>query len=213
MDSLLHIDASIRTVEEGSVSRQLSAVFAQRWRETHPEGGYTYRDFRVDPLPHITFPEREHLFDPEGADHGTTPEQRELNARVLAEVRAATVILFGMPMYNYTVPSTVKAWIDRVIVPGHMIMPGQDSGLLSGKKVYIATARGGSYAPGTPREGYDFQEPYVRKALGSIGLTDVTMVHAEMTFAETVPALAQFKPIAVKTRAEAHETLHKSAGE
>jgi len=212
MTQLLHIDASIRSEAEGSVSRNLSAFFAGQWRQAHPDGGYVYRDLRTEPVPHISYPVREHLFDPAAGDHGTTPADRALAAELISEVRAASTIVFGMPMYNYTVPSTAKAWIDQLVVPAHMIPPGATSGALSGTRVIIVSARGGSYAPGTPREGFDFHTPYLEKVLGAIGLgDDLHFVSAEMTFAETVPALAQFKPIAEKTLDSAYDTLKKLA--
>ncbi|MER6395458.1 MULTISPECIES: NAD(P)H-dependent oxidoreductase [unclassified Kitasatospora] len=205
MPSLLHIDASIR--HDGSVSRELSAYFATQWRENHPDGGYVYRDLGAEPVPHITHAVREALLDPSG-EHGETPEERALSEAVTAEVREATTLIIGAPMYNYTIPSTLKAWVDRLVTPAHMVAPGGDPGLLSGKSVVVVTARGGSYAPGTPREGWDYQEPYLRAVLGAIGLADdLTFVHAELTLAAIVPQMAALKPLAEKSRDTAFETL------
>lgn len=207
MTHLLHIDASIRTTE--SVTRQLTAEFVTQWRQNHPDAGYTYRDLGAEPIPHITHAVRESLFNPT-SDHGASPEDLALTEALAAEVREATTLVLGIPMYNYTVPTSVKAWIDRLVSPAHMVLPGAESGALSGKNVIIVTARGGSYAPGTPREGWDYQEPYLRAVLSAIGLADnLKFIHAELTFAAVVPAMAQLKPLAEKSLADARETLKK----
>lgn len=209
VSSLLHIDSSIRT--DGSVTRQLSSHFATEWRQNHPGDGYTYRDLGAQPIPHITHNVRESLLDP-SAGHALTAEEKALTDAVVAEIREATTVILGVPMYNYAIPSTVKAWIDLLVSPAHMVPPGAESGLLSGKTVIVATARGGSYAPGTPREGWDHQEPYLRAVLSSIGLADnLKFVHAELTLSAVVPAMAQLKPLGEQSLATAHETLKKLA--
>ncbi|MEU9918895.1 NAD(P)H-dependent oxidoreductase [Streptomyces sp. NPDC051001] len=209
MSSLLHIDASIR--HEGSTSRQLTAYFATQWRQNHPDAGYVHRDLGAQPIPHLTHPVREYVLDP-SRDHGQTDEEKALVDTVVSEVHDADTIVLGVPMYNYTIPSNVKAWIDLLVSPAHAILPGADSGPLSGTSVIVVTARGGSYAPGTPREGHDYQEPYLRHILNAIGLADnLTFVHAELTLAAIVPAMAELKPLAEKSLATAHETLKKLA--
>lgn len=209
MSFLLHIDSSIK--REGSVSKELTAHFAEQWRATNPDGRYVHRDFGVDPLPHLTHEVREHLIDPEGRDHGTTEEQRALCADLLAEVRESSIIVIGAPMHNYLIPSSLKVWLDIVVHPSFMIQPGQ-TGVLSGKPVIVAAARGGSYAPGTPRESFNFQEPYLKAVLGSIGLADdLTFLKAEMTLSYIAPPLAKFQHIAERTKAEALETLQELA--
>ncbi|MGV9267900.1 FMN-dependent NADH-azoreductase [Kitasatospora sp. NPDC003701] len=209
MSSLLHIDSSIRAT--GSTTRQLSSYFATQWRQNHPGDGYTYRDLGAQPVPHITHAVRESLLDP-SRDHGLTPEEKALTEAVVAEVREASTIVLGVPMYNYAVPSTIKSWIDLLVSPAHMVPPGAESGPLSGKTVIVVTARGGSYAPGTPREGWDHQEPYLRAVLSSIGLADnLKFVHAELTLAAIVPAMAALKPLGEQSLANANETLKKLA--
>jgi FMN-dependent NADH-azoreductase len=209
MPSLLHIDASIRPV--GSVSRKLSSYFATEWRKNHPDAAYTYRDLAAEPMPHLTHAVREYIMDP-SRDHGQTPEEQARAEAVLAEVREATTLVLGIPMYNYTVPSMLKAWLDHLVGPAVMLPLGAETGPLSGKSVVVVTARGGSYAPGTPREGRDYQEPYLRAILSSIGLADdLKFVHAELTLSATVPALEHLKPLAEKSLANAYESLKKLA--
>ncbi|MFI9329460.1 FMN-dependent NADH-azoreductase [Kitasatospora sp. NPDC052868] len=207
--ALLHIDASIRA--SGSVSRELSARFAAQWRRHHPGAGHTYRDLAADPVPHLTHAVREAMLDPDG-DHGEPPQERALTEALTAEVRAATTVVIGAPMYNYAIPSTLKAWLDRLVTPAHMVAPGAGPGPLGGASVVVVTARGGSYAPGTPREGWDHQEPYLRAVLGSIGLAgDLAFVHAELTTARTVPAMAALRPLAEKSLAVAYEAVDRLA--
>lgn len=139
MSSLLHIDASIRT--EGSTSRQLTSYFATQWRQNHPDADYVYRDLGAQPIPHITHAVREYVLDP-SRDHGQTADEQALVDAVTAEVRDADTIVLGVPMYNYTIPSSIKAWIDLLVSPAHMVPPGAESGALSGKSVIVVTARG-----------------------------------------------------------------------
>jgi FMN-dependent NADH-azoreductase len=102
-------------------------------------------------------------------------------------------VVIGVPMYNFNIPSTLKAWIDHVVIFGRTV----GMGIFDGTRVVIVTGRGGAYGPGTPREQFDFQEPYLRAILGLVGLTDITFVHAEMRAAAAGdPSLAQFTQFA-----------------
>ena len=209
MTNLLHIDSSIRGA--ASVSKEVTASYAKAWRTAHPDGGYRYRDLALEPVPHIdAVAHGAAQVDP--AEH--TDEQRAAfkhTAETIDEVHWADTVLIGAPMYNYSVSSLLKVWMDRLFVPQHMADPATGRSVLSDKKLIIATARGGSYAPGPPREPLDFQEPYLRGILGTIGLIDITFVHTELTLAETVPALAQFKDLAAESRRTAHETVRELA--
>ncbi|MGW9213403.1 FMN-dependent NADH-azoreductase [Embleya sp. NPDC055664] len=211
MPSLLHLDASMRRT--GSVSRLLSAHFAARWRERHPSGAYTYRDLAAQPIPHLTHAVREALVDP-GAEHGAPADEWALTTALNAELRAASTVVMGVPMYNYSIPSTIKTWLDRVVSPATMAVPGGEPGPLAGTSVIVISPRGGSYAPGTPRAGWDHQEPYLRAVLGAIGRTDdlTTFVPAELTLAAVVPQMAALKPLAEQSLERAYRTLETLAG-
>jgi FMN-dependent NADH-azoreductase len=113
---------------------------------------------------------------------------------LIEELLAADVLLIATPMYNFTIPSTLKAWIDQVSFPW---LP------VAGLTVIVATARGGAYGPGTPRERYDYQEPYLRAYFETLGITDVHFLHTELTNALHVPFLAELK--------DAHETSRTAA--
>jgi FMN-dependent NADH-azoreductase len=174
---LLRIDSSARN---SSVTRRLTAKFAHEWKKHHPDGQVIHRDLAATTLPLIT--------DDWSAAHleasAMSPEQRSYFAKsdeLIEELRAADTILIGAPMYNFSIPPALKAWIDQVVRMGKTFTygPAGPRGLLENKKAVIVTARGGAYEKGTFTEAFDFQEPYLRHILGFIGLTDVTFVHAE----------------------------------
>ncbi|MFI9220099.1 FMN-dependent NADH-azoreductase [Streptomyces werraensis] len=204
MSHLLHVDSSFGTE---SVSRRLTAYFAEEWRNQHPGGGYSHRDVAAQPIPHITEPVHKALIYP-GTDNGQSAQERDLTEAITREVVEASTIVLGVPMHNYTVPSTLKAWLDRIVHPAHMAVPRP----LGGKKVVAVLSRGGSYAPGTPREACDYQQTYLKAILGAIGLgEDLTFVTAELTMATVAPQMARFKPLAEASMANAYETLEKLA--
>jgi FMN-dependent NADH-azoreductase len=212
MAQLLHLDASMRW--SGSVSRELSAAYARAWREAHPDGTYTYRDLAVDPVPHLDQASHTAAATPD-EDH--TDEQRagwKISSELIDELVAADTVLLGVPMYNFSIPSTLKAWLDRIVTPRTVVDRETGQGPLAGKRVVVTASRGGSYAPGTPRESFEFQERYLRTVLSQVGLDqNLTFVNAEMTLAGTVPALAQFQDIAAESLRNAHRTARQLAVE
>jgi FMN-dependent NADH-azoreductase len=174
---LLQIDSSARA---GSVTRKLTAKFADAWRKSHPAGELIRRDLSTTTLPLIT--------DDWNATHvepsKLSPSQRSYlstSDALIEEVLAADIIVIGAPMYNFAISSLLKAWIDQVVRIGKTIAYGSHGpqGLLGNRKVVVITARGGAYEKGTPREVFDFQEPYLRHIFGFVGITDVTFIHAE----------------------------------
>ncbi|MEU6712258.1 NAD(P)H-dependent oxidoreductase [Nonomuraea sp. NPDC046802] len=191
---LLHLDASAR---RASFSRRLSEVYAARWRAAHPQARYVYRDLAAQPVPHIDEAWTElcdYLLKHAITDisrYGEavrTPAQRQAWAVVkplLDEVVAAEVILIGTPMYNYSIPSSLKAWLDQITFPKMS---------LEGRSFVVTSARGGAYGPGTPREPYDHQERYLRDFFkGHFQVEDVTFIHAELVNALLDPALAHLR--------------------
>lgn len=191
---LLHLDASAR---RESFSRHLSGLYAERWRATHPGAGYVYRDLAADPVPHIGQAWTEicdHVLAhgitdiARYAEAVRTPAQREAWAVVeplLSEVVAAEVVLIGTPMYNYSIPSSLKAWLDQITFPKMS---------LKGRSFVVTSARGGAYGPGTPREPFDHQERYLRDFFrGHFQVEDVTFVHAELVNARLDPALRHLR--------------------
>lgn len=185
MPNLLHLDSSMRT--EHSRSRELSQHFAKAWSAAHPDGTVTYRDLAIDPIPHLDHESFTANLTPEDARTPHQHEARALAELLVGEVLAADEIVIGMPLYNFGVPSTVKAWFDRIVVRGLTL--GPDGGLLGGKTLTVTAARGGGYGPGTPREGWDHREPWLIHAFEQLGLTDVRFIHAELTLARESPAM------------------------
>jgi len=174
---LLHIDSSARG---GSVTRRLTAKFADEWRTNHPTGEVIRRDLSTTTLPLITDDWSGTYIEPSKL----SPSQRSYlstSDALIEEVLAADIIVIGAPMYNFAIPSSLKAWIDQVVRVGKTVTygPNGPQGLLGTKKVVVITARGGAYQKSTHREKFDFQEPYLRHIFGFVGLADVTFIHAE----------------------------------
>jgi len=174
---LLQIDSSARA---GSVTRRLTSNFAEEWRAKHPTGEVIRRDLSTTMLPLITDDWNATQIEPSKLN----PSQRSYlstSDALIEEVQAADVIVIGVPMYNFAIPSLLKAWIDQIVRVGKTVAYGNHGpqGLLGNRKVVVITARGGAYEKGTPREKFDFQEPYLRHIFGFVGLTDVTFIHAE----------------------------------
>lgn len=163
---LLHLDSS--ALGQLSVSRQLSALIVQEWARRQPDIQITYRDLAANPIPHWL-----PVLD-------ASREPNALGEAVFNEFMAADVIVIGAPMYNFAIPTQLKAWIDRIAIPGKAFHYGANGpeGLAGGKKVIIASSRGGIYSQGSFAAA-DFQEPYLRTVLGFLGITDIEVVRAE----------------------------------
>jgi FMN-dependent NADH-azoreductase len=174
---LLQIDSSART---SSVTRRLTTKFAEEWRKNHSDGEVIQRDLSATTFPLITDDwNATHL-----EDSKLTPAHRSYlstSDKLIEELEAADTVVVGAPMYNFSIPPSLKAWIDQIVRLGKTVAygPNGPQGLLARKKVVVITSRGGAYEKGTAKEAFDFQEPYLRHILGFIGLTDVTFIHAE----------------------------------
>jgi FMN-dependent NADH-azoreductase len=186
MSHLLHVDSSIRPIEQ-SRSRKLSKRYADAWLAANPDGTVTYRDLSANPVPHTdatsffaNFLAPEDRSADQAAARATTEE-------LVGEVLAADAIVLGMGLYNFGIPSTVKAWFDRLVVPG--VTLGEQGGVLGDKKLVLTLAAGGGYGEGTPRYGWDHREPWLRHAFGQLALTDVVVIAAELTLARESPAM------------------------
>src|SRR6266436_1016518 len=175
---LLHIDSSI--LVEASASRQLSAAIVQALTRVMPDTEVVRRDLDADPIPHLD----SRLLAaarPDIAVNGTADVAAEKAAAVLEEFLGADIVVIGAPMYNFTIASQLKAWFDRIIVGGKTFRYTETGakGLAGGKKVIIASSRGGIYMPGRPQAANDFHETYLRAILGFIGIEDIEIVRAE----------------------------------
>ncbi len=196
---LLKIDASPR---QDSVSRQLTSYFAANWKKQVPRGEIVHRDLANSPLGLVTDDWIAGAFSNPAQHTAAHRSALHYSDKLIEELQSADVIVIGDPMHNFTISARLKAWLDQVVRFDKTFSYGESGpkGLLSGKRVYVFTSRGGAYAPGTPTAQFDFQEPYLRHILGFIGLTDVTFIHAEN---QGKPDLAASAMAAAAERAEA----------
>ncbi len=163
---LLHVDSSV--LGENSASRDLSAAIVARLRAEHPGAEVTYRDLAAQTLPHFT---------PVLAEGHPCVAR---NAEILDEFLAADTVVIGAPMYNFTIPTQLKAWFDRILIAGKTFRYTEQGpeGLVGSKRVIVASSRGGIYSAG-PAMAVDFQEPYLKHVLAFIGITDPEFIRAE----------------------------------
>ena len=174
---LLHIDSSV--LGPHSVSRQVSAAIVDRLGQATPSLDIVYRDLTLTPLAHLS---GSHLAAAQGA-----PAPAELgpdlaaSVAVLNEFLAADIVVIGAPMYNFTIPSQLKAWIDRILVAGKTFQYGANGpqGLAGGKRVIVAISRGGFYGAETPYAAGEHLETYLRWVFGFIGITDPEFISAD----------------------------------
>ena len=174
---LLHVDSSI--LGQGSVSRDLSADVVATYRGRQPGLEVARLDLAATPIGHLT---GAHLAAAQGAAVDDSVKADVVLGQVaLEEFLAADVVVVGVPMYNLGVPSQLKAWIDRISIAGKTFRYGEHGpvGLCGGKKLVIASSRGGKYSAGSPAAPFDHQETYLKAAFGLLGITDITFVRAE----------------------------------
>jgi len=178
MANVLYINSSVRT--SGSLSRQLSSEFISKWKAAHPADNIVERDLATNPVPHLTEEMMGAFFTPAEQRSAEQAQTVKLSDTLVDEVEAADVIVIGAPMYNFSVPSTLKAYIDHIARAGRTFKYGPTGaeGLLKDKKVVVFTASGGVYSEG-PASGFDFLATYLRAVLGFLGITDISFIRAE----------------------------------
>jgi FMN-dependent NADH-azoreductase len=203
--TLFRLDASIRV--EGSASREIADIVEQEWLAAHPGDRIERRHIGVDAIPSTTWPAAvSALYVPE-ADR--TPEQRDavaLAAALVDELLAADAILFAVPLYNYGVSQHIKTYFDLILTDPRATEAGR---LLAGKRVVLATVRGGAYGEGTPRHGWDHSTPYLRRILEDVWAADLTVVEREFTLVGVAPGLDAF----TEQAAEMHRGALEAARE
>jgi FMN-dependent NADH-azoreductase len=175
MKTLLQLNTSL--FSDGGQSSRLAARFVADWRVRNPRSTVIARDLAADPVPHITAERFQSFLAPAGQ---RTPAQQavvDYSDELIDELRRADVIVIGLPMYNFGVPSTLKAYFDHIARAGVTFRYTEKGpqGLLTGKKVYVFATRGGSYA-GTPG---DNETAFVRQFLAFLGIDDIEFVYAE----------------------------------
>jgi len=175
---LLHIDSSI--LGDNSVSRQLSAALVEAVAQKHPGLSVTHRDVAAQPIAHLSGEILGAAFTSEADWNPVQRAERALTDSLINEFMAADVVVIAAPMYNFSIPSQLKSWIDRIAAAGRTFKYTDTGpvGLAGGKKVLIASSRGGVYSNDQGR-AMDFQEDYLRTVMGFVGITDIEVVRAE----------------------------------
>jgi FMN-dependent NADH-azoreductase len=206
MHRLLFVTSSL--FGEASKSRLIGAEFVAAWRLAHPGTAVVERVLSGDTMPHLTQATLAALATPAEARSAEQQAAAAFADGLIEEVEAADVIVIAAPMYNFTISTLLKAWLDHIARAGRTFRytANGPEGLLRGKTVFVTTARGGFYGAGSPAMALDFQEPYLRAILAFLGITDVTFVHAEglnlgpdiaaRGLAEARRAVAELLPVA-----------------
>lgn len=178
MPTLLRIDSS--PLGDSSISRHLTSEFVQHWQRANPGGKVVTRDLTKTELPLITAEWIGAAFTPEDK---RTNSQREILAtsdELVRELKAADEYVIGVPMHNFSIPGTLKLWIDQIVRAGTTFSyeSGRPAGLLLNKKATVITASGGVYESGTPMAALNLVEPYLRTILGFVGVNHVAFINA-----------------------------------
>ncbi|WP_432382570.1 FMN-dependent NADH-azoreductase [Duganella sp. P38] len=178
MTTILHIDSSVRST--GSLTRQLGGEFVAKLRAADPAARLVTRDLAASPVPHLTEQTIGAFFTPAAQRNAEQAYAVKTSDTLVDELLAADTIVIGAPMYNFSITSGLKAWIDHIARAGRTFQYGANGpeGLVTGKKVYVVVASGGVYSEG-PAAAYDHVTTYLRAALGFLGMSDVTFVVAE----------------------------------
>ncbi len=200
MPQLLRLDSSADL--QRSRSRAITTTFADAW--TARGNGFTVvqRDLHRNPLPHLVDSELHWPSADRRADAEPPSDAQSLQRELLDELLAADVLIVGAPLYNYSLPSTLKAWVDNIHVPG--VTFGPDTQPLAGRPAVVVSSRGGSYDAGTPTEGWDHGVPVLQIVLGAALGMDVTVIQTSLTLADRLPELADQRDRSAAELAAAH---------
>lgn len=177
--TILHVDSS--PLGDRSVTRKLTAKIVAELRVKHPDSTVIERDLTASPLPHLSPLTVGAYFTPPEQRTGAHADAIKLSDLAVDEVLAADVIVIGAPMYNFGIPSALKAWIDHIVRAGRTFQYGEAGpvGLIPpDKKVFIVSSRGSIFSEG-PRQAFDFQEAYLASVLRFLGLANISIVRAE----------------------------------
>ena len=189
MSTLLHIEVS--PWAENSLSRAVSAEYVASWNAANVDGTVITRDLDKTPVPHLDVESLSAGYVAE-ADR-SEPMAAKWGARMylIEEISGADEILISTPLWNYGVPSVLKAYIDSIVIPGVF---DEGTATLAGKKVTFVIAQGGSYADGSPKAGWDYASGFLRQFAIAMGATDIEVIAIEFGLAGVVPALESFIP-------------------
>ena len=209
MARLLHVDSSL--LGQYSVSKEVAKTFRETWAQEHPGGEIVHRDLGATPVPALS---EVALAGAQTPEQERTPEQKAalaLREELVNEVLEADAYLFAVPMYNWSVPSGFKAWLDQILMQGKTL--GLDPMPLADRPATFVLSYGGGYFPGTPREGWDHVQPFLETVFAKALGLDVRFVTVQLTLAERVPAMAELIPQSKELRAKGHEDAAAHAKE
>ena len=204
--SLFRLDASIRV--EGSHSREIADIVEQEWRTALPHSQVVTRHIGIDPIPATAWSTAVHATYVLAGQR--SPEQigaLNLAAAAADQLIDADVLLFAVPLYNFGVSQHFKTWVDLVICDPRMTAGVEPA--TAGKQAVLVTVRGGSYAQGTPREGWDHATAWMRRILADVWKLDLMVVESEFTLAGVNPAFEPFRDLAEQIRTAAERTAHE----
>jgi FMN-dependent NADH-azoreductase len=203
--SLFRLDASIRV--DGSHSREIADIVEQEWRAAHPHSEVVTRQIGLDPVPATAWSTAVNAtYVSEDERSSEQLEALNLAAQEADQLIDAHALLFAVPLYNFGVSQHFKSWVDLVICDPRMTAGVEPA--TAGKQAVLVTVRGGSYAQGTPREGWDHATAWMCRILADVWKLDLKVVESEFTMAGVNPAFEQFKELAKRIRAAAEQTAH-----
>ncbi|TFC90369.1 FMN-dependent NADH-azoreductase [Cryobacterium sp. TMT4-31] len=200
MSTILRVDASIRP--QGSVTRDVTTLLEDALLEDHSGAAVVRRDLGMNPLSPSAWPaavSAEHAPD---ADR--TIEARGLATELADELIAADAYLFAVPLYNWGVSQHVKNWVDLLLTEERFAPRAEK--LIAGRPAYLVTARGGMYAPGSPREGWDHSTPWLQRIFEDVWGLNLQVIEAELTLANVNPAMAGLRDLAAQKLDDAHQS-------
>ena len=194
MKKILNIVTSVKGNESFSI--KLSNAILEKVLSVYPDSSVHTHDLTKNPFPHLEESHFTAFYTPEELRTNEHKEAIRNSDQAIKEIMEADIIVIGVPLYNFGIPSTLKAWIDHIIRAGvtFSYANGFPEGLVINKKVYLAIASGGVYSDG-PMKSYDFTEPFLRAVLGFIGMTDITTFRVEGTVMPELKEMALPKAI------------------
>ncbi|MGO3327437.1 FMN-dependent NADH-azoreductase [Gordonia sp. (in: high G+C Gram-positive bacteria)] len=209
MPYLLAVDSSITGPD--SVSRPLIAEFADTWRAAGTDRSVVSRDLAANPVPHLTTAGLHYAEAMRRPHENVDPAAAQRQRQLIDEVAGAAAVVIGAPMYNWSIPSTLKAWLDHLHVLGATTSSDEAPGRLHGTPVVVVSPRGLAYDNADPERAGDYTVPAIEKILAESMGMDVMSVAVDFTLADRLPPLAEHSATASASKAEARERLRKIA--
>ena len=206
MSSLLHVEVS---PSGSSVSKSIAQDYLAAWSAAHPGGEVAHRDISGNVVPHLDIEAIMAVRTPVAEHTPSMNAKYEYRKELIAELLGADEILISSPMWNWSIPSALKAYFDQVIMSG-ALDASMNRGL-AGKKVTFIVAHGGSYAPGAPKASWDFETGYLKLVANALGATDVQLIAAEFTLAGISPAMSDFVDAKAASIEAARQTARSRA--